>query len=317
MKRTALTIPAILTVVLAACASGAGQSGAPAASGGASDGDAIEHPTTADEAIFTIEYAGGFVPPQFVATQMPSFVLLGDGRVIMQGAQTLEFPGPALPPLQERTLTESGIQEVLRAIGDTNLFTSDLRLDGAQAMVADASDTVFTLRAADLDVTVSVYALGMLTPAPDMPRPEGITAAEVEAHGVLQQLNDQMLMLETWLPADAWETEGWQPYEPEAFRLYVRDVTDQPVEPGGPPQQRLEWPTDTDPATFGEEAGFNDGTRCGVVEGADAETWLAGLNAANQMTLWTPADAPDSRFSVIARPILPHEEVACPPPLGT
>jgi hypothetical protein len=317
MKRIALTITAVFTVVLAACASGAGSSGAPAGSGGTDDGGAIDHPISGDEAIFTIESAGGFVPPQFVATQMPSFVLLGDGRVIMQGAQTLQFPGPALPALQERTLTEAGIQDVLRAIGETNLFTSDRRLDGAQAMVADASDTVFTLRAAGLDVTVSVYGLGALASAPDMPRPEGITAAEIEAHGVLQQLNDQMLMLETWLPADAWETEGWQPYEPEAFRLYVRDVTDQPVDPGNPPQQELEWPTETDPATFGEEAGFNDGTRCGVVEGADAETWLARLNTANQLTLWTPADAPDSRFSVIARPILPHEEAACPPPLGT
>ena len=43
--------------------------------------------------------------------------------MIMQGAQTLEFPGPALPALIERTLTEEGIQAVLEAVEDTNLFT--------------------------------------------------------------------------------------------------------------------------------------------------------------------------------------------------
>ena len=115
-----------------------------------------------------------------MATRLPTFVLLGDGRVIVQGAQTLEFPGPALPPLIERTLTEEGIQEVLEAVEETNLFTADLELNGAQNMVADATNTVFTLNAGGRDVTVSVYGLGALPP--DMEPPPGMTSAEIEAH---------------------------------------------------------------------------------------------------------------------------------------
>jgi hypothetical protein len=313
MKRIAPTL--LILSLLVACATAApGASQSPGALG---EGGDAQHPTAGDEAIFVIEFAGGFVPLQFAATQTPAFVLLGDGRVIVQGAQTLEFPGPALPPLLERTLTEEGIQAVLEAIGDTNLFTSDLQLRGAANMVADASDTIFTLNGGGQEVTVSVYGLGTLTPVPGQEAPAGISQAELQAHAVLQQLYESMLALESWLPADAWEDEGWKPFEPEAFRLYVRDVTGQPVEGGEMPEQVREWPTDSDPAAFGEEQPhFGDGTRCGVVEGDEAATWFEELSAATQLTRWAPAGDPDARFSVAARPLLPHEEIACPEPVG-
>ena len=312
MKRTVPTLLVGLSLLAACSGTGSGGSPAPDPSEGDSDTGAIDHPTGGDQAIFIIEYAGGMIPVQFQVRQTPAFVLLGDGRVIVQGVQTLEFPGPALPPLMERTLTESGIQEVLAAIGETNLFTSDQELRGAQNVVADASDTIFTLDGAGQQVTVSIYGLGTLTPMPGQEQPQGISAAELQAHQVLQTLNDQMLNLDTWLPEGSWEAEGWQPYEPEALRMYVRDVTGEPVEGGDLPEQVRTWPTDTDPAAFGEETDFGDGTRCGVIEGDEAATWFEDLSAANQLTLWTlPADAA-ARFSVAPRPLLPHEELICP-----
>jgi hypothetical protein len=303
MKRT---LPGLigLLILLGACTSSGGGSSPPSTDGG----EGIEHPS-GSEAILVVDYAGGFVPVQFMATRVPAFVLLGDGRVIMQGAQTLEFPGPALPALIERTLTEDGIQQVLQAVEDTNLFTADLELNGAQGVVADAANTVFILDAGGREVTVSVYGLGALPP--DMEPPPGMPSGEIEAHRVLGQLNDGLTMIDSWLPADAWETEGWQPYEPDAFRLYVRDVTGEPVEGGDLPEQVREWPTDDDPAAFGAvEEFFADGTRCGVADSELGAVWLAELTAANQLTLWTTDG--ENRFSVIGRPVLPYEDPACP-----
>ena len=308
-----------MLTLLSACRASSGSPGGssgespggsgPPASPGASDGTgAIDHPT-GSEAILLVDYAGGMIPVQFMATNLPPFVLLGDGRVIMQGAQTLEFPGPAYPALIERTLTEEGIQAVLQAVEDTNMFTTDVELRGAQSVVTDASDTLFILNAGGQDVTVSIYGLGALLP--DMEAPPGMSSGEIEAHRVLGLLNDKLMTIDSWLPADAWEAEGWKPYEPEAMRLYVRDVTNEPVEDGDLPQQVREWPTDDDPAAFGEEtASFGDGTRCGVVDGELGATWLAEVHAANQMTLWT--DDGERRFSVKVRPVLPHEDPACP-----
>ena len=247
-----------------------------------------------------------------LAVQLPSFVLLGDGRVIVQGMQTLEFPGPALPALQERTLTKEGIQMVLGALEGTNLFVGDeLELRGMQNMVADASDTVFTLNAGGLESRVAVYGLGAWSPDMGMELPPGVDEAELEAHELLMRLNNQLTALDTTLPGEAWETEGWQPYEPDAFLLYVRDATGQPVDGGDLPEQVREWPTEDAPGSLGEEAAnFGDGTRCVVAEGELGATWLEELTQATQMTLWS-TDGED-RWSVRARPLLPHEERSCP-----
>ena len=318
MKRTA---PALLVMLLVLAACGAtgvgGSSDSPAPSGtpsrsegggGSGNDGEIEHPQ-GPEAVLAITWAGGMLHESMTVTQVPPLVITGDGRVIMQGMQTLEFPGPALPALVERRLTEDGLQQVLRALEQTNLFTGDLELRGMMGMVADANDTIFTLRAAGLESVVTVYAIGMLFP--DMEPPPGMSADEIEAYQILSALNDRLMTLDTWLPADAWATDTWVPYQPEAFRLYVRDVTGQPVEGGEGPGQVREWPTDDDPAAFGEEvAGFGDGTRCGVVEGELAATWLAELTQAKQNTLWT--DGGDRRYSIGVRPLLPHEEPVCP-----
>lgn len=310
----AATALLVILLVLASCAAGTAApsvspgSSPPPSTGGDESGDGIEHPTGA-EPVLVVDSAGGFVPLEFTATRIPQIVILGDGRVIMPGAQTLEFPGPALPPLMERTLTEDGLQQVLQAVEETNLFTADADLRGAQSTVADAADTVFELHADGRDVTVSVYALG--TVQPGMDPPPGMDAAEIQAHGVLQQLNDALMTLDTWIGADGWETEGWQPYEPQAFRLYVRDATNDPIDGGGMPEQVRAWPTEDDPATWGEEqAIFGNGTRCAVVEGDAAATWLGELASATQSTRWT--DDGQRRFVVTPRPLLPHEDVACP-----
>ena len=319
MKRTVPGLFVVLSVILAACAAAGGSPGAsetdgggstpPSASdeGGTSGG--IEHPTAADEPILVVEEAGGFAMPQMIATRVPTFALYGDGRVIMQGVQTLEFPGPALPPLIERTMTEEGIQAVLEAVEDTNLFTGDLELNGAMNVCADCTSTVFHANVNGDEVTVSILGLGQLDPALGA-NLENIDQAEIDAHAVLSQFRDALMTIETSVPGGAWEAEGWQPYTPTAFRLYVRDVSGEPIEGGELPGVVRAWPTEDDPATFGEEVPvFGDGTRCGVVDGDAAETWFAELSVSTQQTIWT-SDG-ENRFTVVPRPLLPGEEPSC------
>jgi hypothetical protein len=299
MKRPAALLLGL--TILAACAASPG--GSP---GGDNDSDgAIEHPT-GDALVLSVENRGGFVPVEFLATSMPTFTLLGDGRVIVQGPMTLIYPGPALAPLQQRTLTEDGIQQVLAAIAETGLFDADLELRGAQNFVADAADTVFTLQAGDRDVTVTVYGLGTLDPSTPM---EGISAAEANAHRTLTQLNDRLMSIDQWLPADAFADDGWQPYEPQAFRLYVRNADAVPPDPSLPPEPPRPWPVDGDPAAFGEPDAFLADTRCGVVEGEEAAAWLEELSRSTQLTRWT---AGDQLYIVLPRPLLPYEEPVCP-----
>jgi hypothetical protein len=308
MRRTLPGVIAML-LVLAACASPGGTPQTtpdPTSSPPPSDGGGIEHPE-GDEAVLVVSSAGGQVV-QFNATSMPSFVMLGDGRVIIQGAVPAIFPGPALPALLERTLTTAGIQTVLEAVEETGLFTSDLELRGAQSQCADCTDTVFTLNADGRSVTISVYALGQVDPALGIP--PGMSSAEVEAHRVLAQLNDALTTIDTSVPGDQWEADGWQAFEPDAFRLYVRDSSGEPADAGVPEEVR-DWPTDDDPATVGEVVElFGDGSRCFVVEGEAAAAWFEDLGASTQITRWTTDGT--NRYSLLVRPLLPYEDAACP-----
>jgi hypothetical protein len=304
MKRNAATTLILAGLLLAACSAGGGRdpSASPAPSGD------IAHPT-GNELILSVANSGGFVAPDFLLGALPSFVLTGDGRVLVPGAQAEIFPGPALPIILQRQLTEAGIQAVLAAVAETGLFKADLDLRGANAMVADAADTVFTLHADGREVTVSVYALGFLDATNP---PPGMSGNEVLAHRALSVLQQRLLGLEQWLPADAWADTGWKPYQPDAFRLYVRNADAEPPDAGSglPPQAPQPWPTAGDPASFG--AASSGDLRCGVVDGADGATWLAELRKSNQLTRWTSGA---HRYSIIPRPLLPYEEHSCPPPL--
>jgi hypothetical protein len=279
---------------------------APSEDAGGGDGSAGAPP------VLVVTSEGGMLPVDVQAQHPPILVVTADGRVVAQGVQTLEFPGPALPALVERRLNEDGLAEVISAIEATNLFTADLDVNVEGGMAIDAGATVFTVHVGDTDAVVRVGSLGALPP--DAEPPPGMSADEVAAYRTLSTLNDRLMTLDTWLDPSGWETDTWVPYEPSAFRLYVRDVSDEPSDPELP-EQELPWPTDDDPAAVGAEIpALGDGTRCWVVDGDLAELWYEQLTEANQNTRWTTDD--DRRFAVTPRPLMPHEEAACPEPAG-
>jgi hypothetical protein len=84
-------------------------------------GGVVSHPDGSD-VVVQVEWTGGFVPYEYLFTSLPLFTLLGDGRVIVQGPVTAIYPGPALPNLQVRSLTEEGIQAVLFRLTESGLF---------------------------------------------------------------------------------------------------------------------------------------------------------------------------------------------------
>jgi hypothetical protein len=284
----------ILSLLLAAC-SGIGPSPSP---GG------ITHPS-GDELVLRFEYLGGFVPPEFTFTSFPAFTMLGDGRVIVPGAQIEIFPGPALPAVNVRQLTQAGIQAVLNAVAASGQFAASAEWRGAQNFVADAPDTVFTLNAEERTTTITVYGLGTFLPDE---APPNVAVAELAAHRALNHLVEQLTTLESWLPPAAWAQPAWQPYVPEAIRLLVRNADADPPDDSGIGNQELSWPAGDDAATFGAPTSFGE-FRCGVVSAAEADAWYEALTGANQLTRWTSGD---HRYEVSVRLLLPDEPEECP-----
>jgi hypothetical protein len=255
--------------------------------------------------VVRVEYTGGLVPYETIFTSLPPFTLVGDGRVILQGHPSEAFPGPALPNLQVRRLTEEGIQSVISRVTETGLFAESQSFTAASQIVADAQSTVFTLRADSRETIVDVYGLGTLTDPAQLP--ESVPPSEVAAYRTLAELEADLLGIESWMPAEDWADPDWQPYEPTAFRLLVTDTTDEPPLPEEP--EPMPWPGPTPPEELGELSPVQ-GVRCGLVMGNEAADWYAALTEATQLTRWAYEDRV---FRVTPRPLLPDEVLDCGP----
>jgi hypothetical protein len=123
------------------------------------DGGAIEHPVGADEVVLRIADEGGFVPAGTAFQNLPTLLVTGDGRMIVQGALPAIYPGPLLPNLQVRDVTEAGIQNLLDFAAEYGLLTENTYENPTN--IADAPDTVVTIAANGEVYEHRAYALGL------------------------------------------------------------------------------------------------------------------------------------------------------------
>ena len=172
MNRRAFLCAVAVTPVLAALAAACGDPDqAPVATDPTTPGivpdtsapAGIAHPTGADEVVLRLAYEGGFVPAGFAFVNTPAALVGGDRRLFVPGATTLQFPGPLLPTVIVRNLTEDEIQAVLRVVSDAGLLSTPPGYSGGDN-VADAPNTVLTINAAGGSFVHSAYALGITDP---------------------------------------------------------------------------------------------------------------------------------------------------------
>jgi hypothetical protein len=290
-----------LPVWLAACLLVTACAGVPLPSGEAP----VEHPG-GSAVVARIENTGGLVPYETIFTNMPQVTVLGDGRVILLGPPSDEYPGPALPNVLVRRLTEEGLQSIISRMTETGLFEESQSFTGASQVVADAPSTVFTLRADGREVIVDVYGLGLLAGGSGLP--PDVPAEEAAAHETLTELEAAMRDLESWIPADDWADAEWQPYVPTAMRLLVTNVDDQSPIPEAPAEP-LPWPGSTPPDEMGEPSPVQN-VVCGLVMGEEAAEWFAALGEATQLHRWSHDG---HEYRVTPRPLLPDEVLDCGP----
>jgi hypothetical protein len=282
-----MTSLALLAVLVTACAD-------PSPRGGGSPVPAISHGTAADDLVLRWGYEGGFTPPEYQLTNLPAFSLYGDGTIVRPGPQMEIYPGPALPALEVVHVDEAGVQAMLEAAFGAGLDTLDDLTDMGSVGVADAPETVFTLRAGGVDRSVRVYAL-----AEAGGRFPGMPDEEFEARKALLGLIEDLSSLETWLPEGS--VNASEVYEVVGARAFVTAYTAQ----ADLPQEAIQWPLDISLRSAGQDAGA--GFRCVSVTGEDWSVLAPAVGQANQLTPWTRQQR---RFSVSFRPLLP-DETAC------
>lgn len=288
------TLPATgagaLLLLLTACAQGADGTGA------GTRGLPVADPAGV---VLRVEYTGGFVTPTTLLGRLPTVTVYADGRVITEGPQTLVFPGPALPNIQQQRIAG---EDVDRLIERARAAGVDSGADLGRTLVSDAPSTRFTVRFATGTEVLEVYALDRSVPPPagssgDETPGDGLTEAQRAGRAKLQELVAALTDLAGTLGAD--RVSPAEPYQPSVVAALA---TAWPGDPEGiPPQPALAWPG---PALPGPSLGPGPDPGCVELRGAALSELLTTATKANAQTPWTSGD---DRWSVALRPLLPDE----------
>ncbi len=261
MRRYASAAVALL--VFAAC--GGGSTGRP-------DRPAADRP---DVAVVRVTMRGGFAAEGSRRGQPPHPSVFGDGRVIILGPTTLEFPGPALPNLQEFRLTGDGLKRIIDEARTAGLL-DDPPPDYGHPGITEQPTTTVTVHAGGTTHRVEVYALGFT---------DGLTAEQREnrerLNRFIQLTGDPDARREFVLP------DSTRRYEMTAVAVIIRpsDTTD---------GETRAWP-------LGDLAG----TQCAVFRGRDLTAVLDAARNAREDVRWLSGN--DS-YRLVFRPLLPDEK---------
>ncbi|KUG57301.1 hypothetical protein AVL61_14325 [Kocuria rosea subsp. polaris] len=251
--------------------------------------------------VIEVAHTGGFTTPELLAARLPLVSVHADGRVITPGPQIQVFPPPALPALQVQHVDEDAVavlvEHALRAGVDGSA-------DLGRPPVADLPSTRFTVRTAERTYVREVYALGAETPPgpPAGDRPgstdDALTPEQRAARAGLQALVEELGDPASVLPEDAvGAQEVWVPEAVAGVVTEWRDPQD------GQDPRPVPWPG---PPLPGEPLEPRLGLSCVAATGEQARAVLDAAGSADTQTPWLSEDG--ERWSVLLRPLLPHEE---------
>ena len=213
---------------------------------------------------------------------LPMVTITGDNDVVMAGPQIMIYPGPLLPNLQARPITDAGFEKIVQRGRDLGMFTgsgdftpSDVAPGAPLGRIEIVVDGVLHTLTGDPSRTI-VCITAPCNPAPGTPEAFGTFWAS------LADLS--------WLAGDLGQEA---PYVADAYAVLAG------VEPAEQPSLHepvAVWPLDEPLATFGKPIGSASMPRCGTARGEDATTLRPALEMANQLTPWVDkgADAPSN-----------------------
>jgi hypothetical protein len=239
----------------------------------------LDPPDEPATAVLRIQYEGGFVPLEWSLGSGPTYELLSDGRLIIPGVTTMQYPGPLVVPYQQVQLSEADVDRIMAVIDDMGLAEMvDERDDSQAAYIADAPTYVITYWDDEGEHKYSVYALGIES---DQSNEATQAAAELDA-----------LLLELSSGAS-------EPYVADEIKVLAGVSLAQP-EPGF--EDIRPWPLPDDPQDWGGFSGID--WKCNVYPGDTIDL----LADATQATTWTPPSGNGDPYTLLVRQLLPGEE---------
>lgn len=276
MRRVAISLSVL--VLLSGCAAGASTPSAP--------------PMAAGFALRA--WTSQALPPVGAFPNAGPLFAIADGRLIVHGPVPAIYPGPLLPSLQQRSISQAGIAAIVDAARSAGLLDGPTDLTGGLAPGAQTAHLLFVIDGVEREVLgdPTRQIVCITTPCDGAP-------ATPEAFG---QFWSRIQDLQSWLGG---ELGAETPLVIDRLAVLLTEpVLDATLPPGF-----ARWPLDGEMASFGVEWPGAPPARCGVVEGEDLATLLAAFRQANANTRWT--DDTEAQFGVVARPLFPGEPDPC------
>ncbi|MGK2850388.1 MAG: hypothetical protein ACSLFN_05705 [Candidatus Limnocylindrales bacterium] len=237
-------------------------------------------------------------PVSAFSTGGPSVAIVGD-RVIVHGPIDAMFPGPILPNLQQRPISQAGIDAIVAAAKAAGLLDGPIDLVGEPLPGAQVGHVRFVIDGVEREVVgrTDSQIVCITTPCEAPP-------GTPEAFGGFWSL---LSNLDAWI---AGELGAQAAYDPERLAILL---TEPRLDATLPPVSKP-WPLEEPMATFGVVFATPLGTppvRCGVVEGDALAAVLLAFRDGNALTRWTSPGG-DQR-GVVVRALLAGEPDPCLP----
>jgi hypothetical protein len=278
-----------ISFVAAACGTGA-PSAAPA-----SPVASVEPGPSADPSAAWLRASTTQAIPPVDAFAMPDVVVVTpDGRYVTVGPVDAMYPGPLLPNLRERPISDEGRERILDEAARLGLLAGETDFTGGGGRPGGVLGRLeLTVDGRRVTLTGDPEARIQCVTAPCDP-PPGTPAAFADLWAKLQDP-------ESWL-GDTLGPDA--PFVPEAYALLVGPA---PVADAGMARAPVVLPVDLELGTFGV-AVANGTHRCGIVDGADAAALRPAFEAADQLTQWIQGPAMSATFGLTVRPIVADED---------
>jgi hypothetical protein len=253
-------------------------------------------PVDPNTPVFRVRWEGGFVTPEMLIGRLPIVVVYADGRVVTQGPVPAIYPGPLMPNLQERTISQAALDRLIELAREKNLLRT-VHYD--YPSIADAPITVLEIVLDGTPYLVSAYALAEA--AVDL-ADGGLDQEAIDGRAALREFIDAL----TGVPESDFVDAG-HPFEFDGLRIYAGKALIVPDSELPGEQPALDWPLE-DLATAGQAVDNSPlDVRCQVVDGEDLGEVLPLLRAANSLQTFRSGD---KLYSLIIVPLYPGE-TAC------
>jgi hypothetical protein len=225
-------------------------------------------PSGGEDVVLKITSEGGLVPVGFLFVNLPSLLISGDGRVFTPGAVIEIYPGPLLPAIVERSITEEGIRKVLQLADDAGLLGGRLDYSLPDGVgIADAPDTVVVINVNGKVYEHRANALGF-----EMPDGASSTPARENLNTFVTIIGDIAKV------AGAGNVGDEHAFVPSQYRFRALPVD--PSQFTDPAPTIVAWPD-------GTGAVLADSAQCATVDAAAVDDVLT---TATQLTFFEEAD---------------------------